>query len=317
MIVLWILSIGAGAAVIYYGSELFAENLAAASAKLRVSSFALAFLLAGAEPEELATSITAAARGVPALAFGDAIGTNIMICLLAVSAAAFITPVVPSRQSLLYGWFAIPLAGICVYGIWDGRLDRAEGLLLVVCFVVYVSVIWIVEKKPPSLGEAAEVEEHSVIGKTHKNTTGRAVVKVCAGIAAIILGSLLLVEAVRRISGAEETQTKLSLTLVGFATGFELIVLAWSSAKRGMPNIVLAAVLGSFAYNASMTLGCAAVVNPLLVIDAGSLHFPALVMTGVMVLLLLVTAVCRRLGRAAALVLCGIYAAFVLFVVFF
>ena len=38
-----------------------AEHLADASARLGVSSFALALLLAGAEPEELATAVTLAA----------------------------------------------------------------------------------------------------------------------------------------------------------------------------------------------------------------------------------------------------------------
>jgi hypothetical protein len=39
-----------------------AEHLADASARLGVSTFALALLLAGAEPEELATAVTLAAR---------------------------------------------------------------------------------------------------------------------------------------------------------------------------------------------------------------------------------------------------------------
>jgi hypothetical protein len=39
-----------------------AEHLADASARLGVSTFALALLLAGAEPEELATEVTLAAR---------------------------------------------------------------------------------------------------------------------------------------------------------------------------------------------------------------------------------------------------------------
>lgn len=47
-----------------------AEHLADASARLGVSTFALALLLAGAEPEELATALTAALRGVPSIARG-------------------------------------------------------------------------------------------------------------------------------------------------------------------------------------------------------------------------------------------------------
>jgi cation:H+ antiporter len=67
----------------------------------------------------------------------------------------------------------------------------------------------------------------------------------------------------------------LSLTVVGFATAFELVGLAWSTARRGVPEAAVAAVMGSFVYNVTMTLGAAAVVRPLTVLDATLLHFPS------------------------------------------
>ena len=51
----------AGTAAIVWGAETFAEHLADASKRLGVTAFALALLLAGAEPEELATVVTASA----------------------------------------------------------------------------------------------------------------------------------------------------------------------------------------------------------------------------------------------------------------
>ena len=60
MIVLWVCLFLAGVAAIVWGAETFAEHLGTASVQLGVSTFALALLLAGAEPEELATVIAAA-----------------------------------------------------------------------------------------------------------------------------------------------------------------------------------------------------------------------------------------------------------------
>ena len=48
------------------------------------------------------------------------------------------------------------------------------------------------------------------------------------------VGSMVLVEGVRRIAPQEPGQAMLGLTLVGFATGFELVMLAWSTARRGV-----------------------------------------------------------------------------------
>ncbi len=47
-------------ALIVWGAEMLAQHFGRASVRLGVSTFALALLLAGAEPEELATAITAA-----------------------------------------------------------------------------------------------------------------------------------------------------------------------------------------------------------------------------------------------------------------
>ena len=83
MLVLWIAAILLGVGLIVWGAEPFAEHLGAAAVRLRVSSFALALLLAGAELEELATAVTASLRDTPAIAFGDVIGANIAIYLVA------------------------------------------------------------------------------------------------------------------------------------------------------------------------------------------------------------------------------------------
>lgn len=64
---LWIVAMLLGVCAIVWGAEIFAKHLAAAAAQLGVSSFALALLLAGAEPEELATAMAASVRKLPAI----------------------------------------------------------------------------------------------------------------------------------------------------------------------------------------------------------------------------------------------------------
>ncbi|HEX4776428.1 MAG TPA: sodium:calcium antiporter, partial [Acidimicrobiia bacterium] len=139
---------------------------------------------------------------------------------------------------------------------------------------------------------------------------GRELVLVVAGVVAMAAGATLLVEAVRRIASVESTQTQLSLTLVGFVTAFELVVLAWSAARRGATEAVVAAVVGSVAYNATMTLGAAAVVHPLRVVDASPLHVPAVLMLGAWALVTIVGSLRGRLGRRDGIAFVALYAAF-------
>jgi cation:H+ antiporter len=116
-----------------------------------------------------------------------------------------------------------------------------------------------------------------------------------------------LVEAVRRLSGIEGTQTKLGLTVVGFATAFELIVLAAAAGRRGMPETVLASVVGSFAYNVTMTLGAGALARPLQVLAADQLRLPLLALLGALVAVLALARPTGRLSRPAGALLLAAY----------
>ncbi len=296
-----------GVALVVWGAEQFAENLAAASARLGVSAFALAILLAGAEPEELATAVAAGIRDVPAVAFGDVVGANAAICLVALPVAALIAPLRFSRQVLRYAVLGVPVGLLAVVLAWDGSVTRIEGAVLVAAYVAYVAWIWIQERRPPSLGETGELEEQRDAG----GRVGRELVLVLIGTAAIVGGAALLVEAVRRFTDVETSQTKLSLTIVGFATAFELVVLAWSTARRGISDAVVAAVVGSYAYNATMTLGAAAVLTPLRITDTASIRPP---MVAMLVALVAVIALARsggRLSRGDGIVLLAGYGGFV------
>ena len=311
-IVVLLLSVGA----IVWGAETFAKHLAAASSQLGVSSFALALLLAGAEPEELATAVAASIRKLPAIALGDVIGANLTICLVALGIGALIAPLPFGRRVLRYALLGLPLGAIGAWFAWDGMVTRVEGVVLILLYLAYVAAIWIFERKPPSLGEVDEIEEAAALRESHSSRVGRDLVFVLAGIAAMSVGALILVEAVRRITQIEATQTVLGLTLVGFATGFELVVLAWSAARHGASEAVIAGVVGSFAYTVTMTTGAAALVRPLMLHEATQLHVPLLLMLGALGLVILLATPKKQLGRIEGVVLLGAYVSFVAFVLF-
>ena len=310
----------ASVAAIVWGAETFAEHLTDASARLGVSTFALALLLAGAEPEELATSVTAALRGVPAIAYGDVIGTNVAMCTVALGLGALIAPLPFGPRVRRYALLALPVGLVAVVLVWDGHLGRPEGALLVGLYAAYVALIWVAERHPPALGEVSELDDHepqpaastgAAVPTRARSRVGRDLLLVVAGLAAMAGGATVLVEAVRRLSGIEETQTKLGLTVVGFATAFELVVLAVSAARRGMPETVLASVVGSFAYNVTMTLGAGALARPLTVLAADQLHLPLLAMLGALLAVLALALPTGRLTRPAGALLLAAYPAFV------
>lgn len=309
--VLWILLLLVSIGIIVWGAEAFAEHLAAASVHLGVSSFALALLLAGAEPEELATAVAASLRHLPGIALGDVIGANVTICLMALGVGAVVAPIPFGRRIFRYALLGLPLGAIGAWFAWDGIVSRAEGAILVLLYLAYVAAIWIIERKPPALGEVEEIEEAALKQSAQTRRMGKDMFLVIAGIAAMSAGATLLVEAVQHITHVESAQTTLGLTLVGFATGFELVVLAWSAARHGAPEAAIAGVVGSFAYNMTMTLGAAALARPLRLSGAAQLHLPLLYMLGALILAMSLAAWKNQLNRKAGIVLLAAYAGFI------
>lgn len=315
MYLFWVVAILVGVAGIVWGAEAFAKHMAVAATQLGVTTFALALLLAGAEPEELATAITASVRHAPGIAIGDVIGANVTICLVALGVGALIAPLPFRTKVLRYALLGLPLGVIGAWFAWDGNVSRIEGAVLVFLYVAYVALIWIIERKPPSLGETEEIEEAIETGRVeHPRRLGPEILLVMAGLVAMAAGSLILVEGTRRIAPTESGQTTLGLTLVGFATGFELVVLAWSTARRGASEAAIAAVVGSFAYNTTMTLGAAAVIHPLVLYQAVQMRMPFVLMIASLGLVVALAVTRRELGRYSGATLLISYGLFVCYV---
>ena len=153
----------------------------------------------------------------------------------------------------------------CTRGGADvGRHRRSDrGAVLVLADVAFVAVIWLLERRPPTLGEAGELDE--AVDPTGR--VGSDLGYVIVGLAALTLGSIALVEGVRRLTDVEATQTRLGLTIVGFATAFELVVLAFSASRHCVTEAVVAGVVGSYAYNMTMSLGVGNLVAPVGISD--------------------------------------------------
>ncbi len=306
--VLWLGLIVIGTASIVWGAETFAEHLADASKRLGVTAFALALLLAGAEPEELATVVTASVRGVDGVAFGDVIGANAAIVTIALGTGAFITLLPFGRSVRRYALGGLATGALAAALIWDGNVSRGEGAVLVSAYVAFVAVIWMLERRPPTLGEAGELEEELDAG----GRVGRDLGLVLVGLAALTIGSMALVEGVRQLTDVEATQTRLGLTIVGFATAFELVVLAFSASRHGITDAVVAGVIGSYAYNMTMSLGVGAIVAPLAISDATLVHAPMIVMLALLAVAILLSVRRGSLGRAESWVLFAGYPVFVI-----
>ena len=219
---------------------------------------------------------------------------------------AFITALPFGRTIRRYALGGLATGVLAAALIWDGNVTRIEGVVLVAAYIAFVATIWLLERRPPSLGEAGELDEEIDPG----GRLGRDLAYVIVGLIALTIGSIALVEGVRRLTDVEATQTRLGLTIVGFATAFELVVLAFSASRHGITEAVVAGVIGSYAYNMTMSLGAGAIVAPIGIADAGLLHAPTVLTLGLLAVPILLALRHGTLGRRESLVLFAGYPVF-------
>jgi cation:H+ antiporter len=303
----------AGAAVLLIGgAELFVENAAAAARRLGVTVLAVGILLAGAEPEELLTAVIASAQHRPGLAAGDAIGANVTMLTACLGLAALVRPLRLGRRVMQYAVLSAVAGGLALLALLDGHVGRVEGALLVAAYVALVALVWWREREPPKLGELAELDDEDDGGEDRGErsaTTGLLLSLV--GVAGMLIGGDLAVNgAVRVVESFGRTDSAVGLTVLALATTAELFALVFSAVRHDVPEIAIAGVVGSAAYNATATLGAAALARPL---SVDGLVLPAAVAAALPVVVLLL-ATRGRLGRPAAALLVAGYVAFVVLV---
>ena len=291
------------AVMLVAGAGLFTENSAAAARGLGITVFGAAFLLAGAEPEEMITAAIASGRHRPGLAAGDAIGANLTMLTLVLGLAVLARPLPFGGRVRGYAIWSALAGGLAALAVASGSIGRWQGGLLLAAYLAGVALLWWRERSPPVIGEAAEASDDD-----RSRSAASGLVLALGGVALMAAGGWLAVGGAERVVAALRlTDSAVGLTLLALATTAELLALAWAAMRRDVSEIAVAGVVGSVAYNATASLGVAALVRPL---ATGGILAPAIGAAALPAVLLAVTPG-GRLNRPVGVLLLIGYAAWV------
>lgn len=305
MLVGWTLVAGA-AGLLWLGAELFVEHAAAAGWRLGVTGLAMGLLLAGAEPEELITAVIAAVRGSGGIAAGDAIGANVTMLTVVLGLAALMRPLPVGGRVRRY-LLGAALLGAVAAVLLRGGVGRGEGLALVLLYALAVGTVWILERKPPAIGELAELEEEGETEDTDRSWTG--LLWVVAGIGVMAVGGWVAVlGAERLVESMGVADSVIGLSVVALATTAELFALAVAAHRHRVSELAVAGVVGSAGYNATVTLGGAALARPIVTTGVTAASWLA---AGLPLLVLGLGGKLGRLSRWGGVVLVSIYVVYI------
>ena len=303
----------AGFVLLLAGAEFLVRGAVALARRLGISTLVIGMTVValGTSIPELVVSMNAALTGVPAMAVGNVVGSNIANILLILGVVGLVTPVVIQPKThvrdgavLMGGTFLfVVLCVLGAIGLW-------KGLLLIGSFIGFLFYSYWREKRVGGGVAEAHLREAEELRELQSSVWLASVVTFL-GLAGVLYGAEILVDggvAVARSSGVSEEV--IGLTLIAIGTSLPELAASAVAAYHKQSDVALGNVIGSNLFNILGVAGAVAVARPLPIPDQ-ILTFDLWVMLVVTLLLSPVMAKGGTLGRRTAAAFLLAYAAYI------
>jgi cation:H+ antiporter len=238
------------------GGELFVRGTVGIARWARVSAGIIAATVAAfaTSSPELSVGVNAALAGLPAVSFGDVLGSNIINIALILGLMLIIGPLRTTRREVQREYPSALLAPV-VIGILavDGRLSRLDGIILLGLFLAWLVAVTLEVRR--QLGVAGEM-----LGEAR---LGRAVLLSIGGLALLIAAGRLIVFGASGIGESFGLDAFIiGAVIVAVGTSVPELATALISKVRGHEEVGLGTVYGSNIFNSLLILGVVAVITP-------------------------------------------------------
>ncbi|MBR0396750.1 MAG: calcium/sodium antiporter [Eubacterium sp.] len=305
------------------GADWFVDGSAALAKNFRVPGLiiGLTIVALGTSAPELAVSTTAAIQGSNEIALSNVVGSNIfnLLCVLGFCSVIHPVPVdkiVLKRDfpiSIVAAVFVLAMAGftaIRTNGFADIRMDanagmisRMTGLILFVCFMIYIGYLVYNARKNP---EPEEEGENTPIWKC--------ALLIVIGLALIVGGGQAVVYSAKEIArAAGMTETLIGLTIVAVGTSLPELVTSITAAKKGETGLAVGNAIGSNIFNMMFILGISTLIHPIGVNWASVFDLGILIVVSVVTILFSISKL--RISRREGIIMIALYVADVIFAI--
>jgi len=253
----------AGLTLLIWGADRFVHGASATARNMGVAPLLIGLTIvafATSAPEILVSAV-AASQGEPGLAFGNAIGSNIVNIGLVLGVTAMIRPIPLESATLRREMPALLAVSLLTVSLFlDTRLSRPDGIVMLTGLAIVM--IWFVrigirsaENDPIKMDYEAEIPKDV--------STRMAVIWIVIGLIVLLIGAEWLVSGsigVAQSLGVSEVV--IGITIVAFGTSVPELAVSLVSALRGEYGLAIGNIVGSNIFNLLAVIGIAATVHP-------------------------------------------------------
>lgn len=256
----------------------------------------------GTSTPELLVSVDAAWRGVPDIAIGNIVGSNIGNILLIVGLSALVWPITVMGATLRRDTTVMMAAALVLVPLFAmAQMGRLAGLILVAGLAAYL--IW-------AYRQPGDIEAEDT-GETDPPSALLSALWVIGGLAALMVGARFLVDgAVNIARGYGISEAFIGLTIVAVGTSLPELATSLIAAFRRQPEIAIGNIVGSNIFNVLGILGVTALIAPIPVASR-FLTFDLPVMIAVSLILTALLLTRPVIGRGIGVAMLAGYVAYV------
>lgn len=254
-----------GLAVLVWSADKFVDGAAGTAAHAGMPPLLIGMLVVGfgTSAPEMVVSAFSALDGIPALALGNAYGSNISNIALILGVVAVISPITVSSPALrkeLPVLLAVTLfAG---YQLLDGTISRLDAVLLLVLLALLMGwSVWAAMRGRGNDDAFAQEVESDLQDKPM--SLRLSLFWLVAGIVLLVVSSRILVWGAVTIAQAMGVSDLIiGLTVVAIGTSLPELASSIVAVKKGEHDIAFGNVLGSNLFNTLAVVGIAGIIQP-------------------------------------------------------
>ena len=295
------------------GADFFVEGSSSLAKKMKVPSLiiGLTIVAMGTSLPELSVSITASAVGSNALAVSNVIGSNIFNLIVVLGLCAVMVSLEVGENVIKR---ELPISVGCVLlllclGLMGMELNRADGLLFLVLFALYI--LYQIKNALAARRNALDAEDG---GEIRDISLGLCFLYIVGGAAAVKFGGDFTVDGAKTIAAAAGmSENLIGLTIVAMGTSLPELVTSVVAARKDELDMAVGNCVGSNIFNVLMILGVASVVSPIAFIMENVIDIVILVVFSALVWFFSATR--RSINKTEGLIMLAGYAAFAAYII--
>lgn len=292
-----IVAVVIGLIVLVWSADKFVEGAAAVAKHLGMAPLVIGMVIIGfgTSAPEMVVSALASAQGNPALALGNAYGSNITNIALVLGLTAVLAPIAVQSGVIKRELpVLITITLLTAVFLWDYQITAIEAWALLAIFAVYMGwSIWVGKNS----GDDSLAAEFTQEVDANPIAMKPAIIWLIIGLVLLIISSRALVwGAVNIATALGVSDLVIGLTVVAIGTSLPELASAIAATRKNEHDLALGNVIGSNMFNTLAVVGIAGVIHP---IDLEPLVLSRdwVAMAGLTLLLLLFSLRINRLGR--------------------